>query len=92
MEMAPGFTIVNHSTGVLDTVEIPAASNLLFLPGVGTLNIGGAANPVAYGIGAVYLTYVPGRRVEIAVYTACEEPLVLHGSVDVRYKNVMVTP
>ena len=47
-------------------------------------------NEFSSNIGAVYITYVPNRRVDISVVTACETPLVLHGSVDAMFKNVRV--
>ena len=51
----------------------------------------GAHNAFADGIGEIRITYVPGRRIEIFVITACEaprEPIRLWGSTDVRYKEV----
>jgi len=44
---------------------------------------------VASGIARIEIVYVLGRRMEIMIQTACEEPIVLRGSVDVRYKNVI---
>ena len=48
------------------------------------------ANEMVRGIGSISMVYVPGQRIDITVETACDEPIVLHGSVDVRYKNVVV--
>lgn len=48
------------------------------------------ANEFASGIASIYIVYVPGRRFNITVYTTCEEPFVVRGSVDARYKNVTV--
>jgi len=44
----------------------------------------------ASNIARIYVTYMPGRKMNITVETACEEAIVLHGSVDVRYKNVII--
>ena len=48
------------------------------------------ANEMVSGIGSIRMVYVPERRIDITVETACDEPMVLHGSVDVRYKHVIV--
>ena len=49
------------------------------------------ANEFASNIARIYVTYAPsGRRMDISVKTGCDEPIVLHGSVDVRYKNITI--
>ena len=45
-------------------------------------------NEFASGLARIYVTYVAGRRFDITVQTACNEPIVLQGSVCARYKNV----
>lgn len=47
-------------------------------------------NEFADHIGRIYITYTPDRRMNIIVQTNCEEPVILRGSVDVRYKDVVV--
>jgi len=47
-------------------------------------------NEFADHIGRIYITYIPGRRMDITVQTNCDEPVVLSSSVDVRYKDVVV--
>lgn len=47
-------------------------------------------NEFVSNIAAIYMEYVYGRRINIAVVSACYEPLRLYGSVNVRYKNVVV--
>jgi len=42
----------------------------------------------ASGIRMVYITHTEGSHLDIVVETACDPPLVLRGSVDVRYKKV----
>jgi len=54
-------------------------------------------NELASGIAQIYITYTRDRRnnitqINIKVHTACDEPIILHGSVDVRYKNVSFNP
>lgn len=44
-------------------------------------------NEFSSGIARIYMAYVPGCRIEIAVHTACEG-IVLRTAADVRYKNV----
>ena len=51
------------------------------------LRIGG--NEFASNIAYIYLVYTPSRRIDIEIHTACEEALVLNGSVCVRYKVVV---
>ena len=56
------------------------------------LNLGGN-NELASGIQSIHMVYVPKRRINITIQMtvdANEEPLILHGSVDVRYKQVGV--
>ena len=60
-----------------------------FTPG-GNYRVLFGANEFASGIAAIYITYVSGRRIDITVSTICAEPIVLHGSVDARYKFVTV--
>ena len=48
------------------------------------------ANEFTSSIARIYVTYIPDRRMEIQIKTATHEPVVLHGSVDVRFKNVTV--
>lgn len=50
------------------------------------------ANEIADGIARIYMEYVPGpsRRINIAVHTACEIPIVLTSAVDVRFKSVVL--
>ena len=50
------------------------------------------ANEFASGIARIDVIYVKNRRLDIMIQTACFEPMVLHGSVDVRYKLVIVAP
>jgi len=52
------------------------------------LRRGGAE--VAAGIARIEIVYVPGSHMEIVIQTACDEPIVLRGRVDVRYKNVIL--
>jgi len=49
-------------------------------------------NEFSSGIARIYMFYIPGRRINITIYTACPEPIILRSSVDVRYKNVVVNP
>jgi len=49
-------------------------------------------NEFSSGIARIYMVYVPGRRINIAIHTACAEPIILLSSVDVRYKDVVVNP
>lgn len=62
-----------------------------FRPGYQDLrfNSAGHFQMVATGISAIYVTYTNGRRINILIHTNCDEPVVLHGSVDVRYKYVL---
>jgi len=49
-------------------------------------------------IARIYMTPTPRvpdtpiRRIDISIHTACNVPIILHGSVDVRYKNVYFNP
>jgi len=58
------------------------------LPNIQTLQLGG--NEFANNIAAVYIVYTIGRHMDITIYTTCQEPIVIHGSVDVRYKYVVL--
>jgi len=54
-------------------------------------------NELAAGIAQIYTTYTRDRRsnisrIHIEIHTTCDEPIILHGSVDVRYKNVTFNP
>jgi len=51
----------------------------------------GAENAFALNISRIYMVYVPGLRIDITIQTACDYPIILHGSVDVRHKNVVVS-
>ena len=65
------------------------------------LNFGGN-NELASGIESIHMVYVPERRINITIQMAADdnedsplppgEPLILHGSVDVRHKQVGVNP
>ena len=57
-----------------------------FLPGTQVLRLGG--QEFASNIAAIYVTHTPGRRMNFTIHTGCNEPIVLHSSVDVRYKLV----
>lgn len=46
------------------------------------------ANEFTSGIGRIYMAYIPGNRIDIGVHTNCPQPIVLHGSVDARFKRV----
>ena len=52
------------------------------------MRIGG--NEFSSNIRRIYITYTPNQRMNITVQTACDDPIILHGSVDVRYKCVTV--
>ena len=43
-------------------------------------------------IADIRIIYIEGSRMQITVITGCEEPIVLEGSVDVRFKNISVNP
>jgi len=65
--------------------------NINALPGTPrhqVLRIG--ENEFASGLARIYVRYVAGRRMDITVQTACQEPIILHGSVCIMYKNVTV--
>ena len=47
-------------------------------------------NEFSNNIAAIYIVYTAGRHMDITIYTACQEPIVIHGSVDVRYKYVVL--
>jgi len=47
-------------------------------------------NEFASGLARIYIIYIPNRHMNITIQTACNEPIVLHGSVCARYKNVKV--
>jgi len=51
----------------------------------------GANNEFASGIAMVRIEPIGGRHMHITVTTACEYPIVLEGSVDIRYKTLVVT-
>ena len=69
------------------------------------LNFGGN-NELARGIAAIYITRTPlirpYRTIHIEIHTICyvescsqpncDHPIILHGSVDVRHKNVLFNP
>ena len=59
-----------------------------FLPNSQTLSLSG--NEFSNNIAAIYIVYTIGRHMDITIYTACQEPIVIHGSVDVRYKYVVL--
>lgn len=44
----------------------------------------------ARGIRRVYIVHTENSHLDITVETSCDPPLVLHGSVDIRYKIVTV--
>jgi type II secretory pathway pseudopilin PulG len=48
----------------------------------------GGGNEVARGIALVLIEYIPDQRIEITITTTCTNPVVLEGSVCVRYKEV----
>ena len=68
----------NHENRMNDFIFEFRADNTLRL----------SSNEVANNIAAVYVTYTQ-NRMDITIHTACEEAIVLHGSVDVRYKSVV---
>ena len=47
-------------------------------------------NEVSRGIAHIRVEPVNGRRMYITVKTSCENPIVLNGSVDIRYKGLNV--
>jgi hypothetical protein len=58
----------------------------------GRLELSGPGNELARHIALVRVTYIENQRMEIEIITTCEEPLVLEGSVCVKYKEVIVLP
>ena len=46
-------------------------------------------NEFARGVKMIYITHVAGSHMDITIETPCDPPLVLKGSVDVRYKKVV---
>jgi len=52
------------------------------------LEFSGGGNEVARFLARVVVYYIEGERIEIIVTTTCDEPIVLQGSVCVRYKRV----
>ena len=54
-------------------------------------------NEFARGIESIYMEYIEGRRIYITIHAICDgyncnDPIILHGSVDVRHKNVSFNP
>ncbi|MCL2286911.1 MAG: prepilin-type N-terminal cleavage/methylation domain-containing protein [Firmicutes bacterium] len=54
-------------------------------------------NEFARGIKSIYMEYIEGRRIDITIHALCDgldcnDPIILHGSVDVRHKNVTFNP
>ena len=47
-------------------------------------------NEFAANIAEIKIIYIDGNHMDITVTTGCDEPIVLHGSVDVSYKDVTV--
>jgi type II secretory pathway pseudopilin PulG len=49
-----------------------------------------ASNEFASNISEIVIVYADESRMDITITTACPEPIVLQGSADVRYKDVVV--
>ena len=47
-------------------------------------------NEFAANIAEIKITYVDDNRMVIKIITGCDDPIILHGSVDVRYKPVEI--
>ena len=54
------------------------------------LRFSGYGNEFARNIANVQIAYLDNSRMRIIITTACEEPIILESSVDVRYKEVTV--
>ena len=51
----------------------------------------GLHNEFASNIASVRIEFVNDNRMSVTIQTACKEPIIITGSVDVRYKTVVVT-
>jgi len=99
IQMSQRIDLTTNEQNLLDNIIVwgydhrPAMHNFrfAFFPGIETLrfNSGDGLQSVADNIAAVYIVYTTGRHMNITIYTTCEEPIVIHGSVDVRYKYVV---
>ncbi|MCL2605057.1 MAG: type II secretion system GspH family protein [Defluviitaleaceae bacterium] len=56
----------------------------------GRLELGGPGNETARHLALVRVTYIEEQRIEIEIRTTCAEPIVLEGSVCVKYKEVVI--
>ncbi|MCL2498773.1 MAG: hypothetical protein FWE90_00375 [Defluviitaleaceae bacterium] len=56
----------------------------------GRLELGGPGNETARHLAIIRITYIEGQRIEIEIRTTCEEPIVLVGSMCVKYKKVVI--
>jgi len=54
------------------------------------LGFGTPSNAFADNIAMVRIVYIDSSRMVISVTTDCPDPITLEGSVDVRYKNVII--
>ena len=103
IQMAHTLTLETNPDGILQTLTMRQRNpqgqlrnyvmdfNVNALPGTAryqVLRIG--ENEFASGLARIYVNYVADRRFDITVRTACNEPIVLQGSVCARYKNVTV--
>ena len=93
VQMASHVTLNTGADGRMQSLTIRARNpqgnlhDYIFTHVGDTLRIGG--NEFASNIAGVYLVYVTGKRLDIMVVTGCDEPIVLNGSVCVRYKVVV---
>jgi len=91
IQSASGFTLTATDEGVLIslTLQIAAAANppvIRFNPDNAQVTYSG--NELAYGIHSVTVVNVNNTRLDVSVTTACNPPIILHGSADIRYKTI----
>jgi hypothetical protein len=49
-------------------------------------------NEFASGIREIKIEYTESKHINITIQTTCEQPIILYGGVDARYKNITVNP
>jgi len=97
IQMSQRIELNTNAQGLLNNIVVrgydhqPIMHNFTFVfrPDIETLRSGG--QEFSDNIAAIYVWYTEGRRIDITIYTACDEEIVLHGSVDVRYKKVVAS-
>jgi len=96
IQMSSEIRLTTDEHNLLDSIVVRGynAQNELhdfifeFLPNIQTLRFGGLE--FSNNIAAIYIVYTTDRHMDITIYTTCQEPIVIHGSVDVRYKYVVL--